>query len=137
MIDIMLMEFLNTAVCLNVQVYLLYLSSSPFFLCRMASNSVKIWVKVEDGRPRATKVSVPLDADINHVVKKALVEEQVGIAAGLVSVKFNEEEVRADAGAVDYEDKTSDMNPLLLIIEQKGEQPLLVQYVQYTVCDDG
>ena len=61
-------------------------ASLPLSLCRMASgSSVKVWVKLA-GR-RATKVVVPLNADVDDIVKKVIVDENVvDIVPGRVSI---------------------------------------------------
>ena len=65
--------------------------------CRMASGCVKIWVKVEDGKPRGTTgVRVKSNADINDLIATALETLKVGIAKDLVTVMFEGEKIRID-----------------------------------------
>ena len=80
----------------------------------MASDDVKIWVKVDDGKPRrATSVHVKNNADVDDLVSAALQKEQVNIAPGLVTVELEGVEIE-DTGLLVTEFTTGSKNPLLL-----------------------
>ena len=81
--------------------------------CRMSSDHVKIWVKVDDGKPRrATGVCVENNADVDDLVTAALEKEKLNVSPGLVTVEFEGVEIRGGRLATEFH--TSDENPLLL-----------------------
>ena len=80
----------------------------------MASGCVKIWVKVEDGKPRrATSVRVENSADIDDLIAAAFEQEKVDHPRSLVTVMFEGEKIE-DSGLLVTELDTSSKNPLLL-----------------------
>ena len=80
----------------------------------MASGCVKIWVKVEDGKPRtATGVRVENNADIDELIAAALKQEKVDHPRSLVTVMFEGEKIE-HSGLLVNEFDTSYENPLLL-----------------------
>ena len=106
------MNSLNS-VCLYFTVPSLFDSNAlSLSICRMAS--VKIWVKVDDGRRqrRAISVRVENNADVDDLVTAALKQEKVDTAPDLVTVEFRGVEIRR--GQLVAEFYTSDENPLLL-----------------------
>ena len=84
-------------------------------ICRMASDDVTIWVKVEDGRRprRATSLDVSRTLTIDRLVTTALQTMKVDVAPDLVTVKFGEAEIE-DSGLLVTEFTTGSKNPLLL-----------------------
>ena len=81
----------------------------------MTSDDVKIWVKVEDGKPRGTTgVRVKSNADIDDLITAALKHVKVETAPDLVTVKFGETEIRRDRLVTDFDTTCSYENPLLL-----------------------
>ena len=81
----------------------------------MTSDDVKIWVKVEDGKPRGTTgVRVKSNADIDDLIAAALEQEKVDHPQSLVTVKFGEAEIRKDRLVTDFDTTCSYENPLLL-----------------------
>ena len=80
----------------------------------MASDHVKIWVKVEDGgRPRyATGLYVSRTLTIDRLIAAALEQLKVEIAQGLVTVEFGGVKICRDQLVTEF--NTSYENPLLL-----------------------
>ena len=85
-------------------------------ICRMASDDVTIWVKVEDGRRprRATSLDISRTLTIDRLVTTALQTMKVDVAPDLVTVKFGEAEIE-DSGLLVTEFTTGSKNPLLLM----------------------
>ena len=77
---------------------------------RMASDHVKVWVKVEDGNP--TGVCIENSANIDDLIAAALEQEEVDIAPDLVTVEFEGVKICEDRLVTEFD--TSDENPLLL-----------------------
>ena len=83
-------------------------------ICRMSSDPVKIWVKVDDGKPRrATSVRVENNADVDDLVTAALERVKVNVAPDLVTVEFEGKKIE-DSGLLVTEFTTGSKNPLLL-----------------------
>ena len=108
------MDSLNS-VCLYFTVPSLFDPNAlSLSICRMASNNIKIWVKVDDGKPgRATSVRVENNADVDDLVTAVLKQEKLNIAPRFVRVEFVEG-VEICSSQLVTEIKTSDENPLLL-----------------------
>ena len=80
----------------------------------MASDDVKIWVKVDDGKPRrATGVHVKNNVDVDDLVIAVLKQEKLDIAPRYVTVEFQEVEI-GDTDRLVTEFTTGSKNPLVL-----------------------
>ena len=80
----------------------------------MSSDPVKIWVKVDDGKPRrATSVRVENNADVDDLVTAALERVKMNVAPDLVTVEFEGKKIE-DSGLLVTEFTTGSKNPLLL-----------------------
>ena len=81
----------------------------------MASDSVKVWVKVEDGKRKRRTVSVCVEntADVDGLIDAVLEKQKVDIATGLVTAEFEGKEIE-DSSLLVTDFDTSSQNPLVL-----------------------
>ena len=88
----------------------------------MASDSVKVWVKVKDGKRKRRTVSVCVEstADVDGLIDAVLEKVKVNIAPDLVTVEFEGKEIE-DSGLLVTEFNTSSQNPLLLKCPDESE----------------